>query len=559
MSQGEDDLRDLFGRAEPATDLLLSRQPRNDIGNARRLIRRFGRDLIYVKDLGWHIWAGTHWDQDHGEREAQQRAHQVARLILDEARAAEMDGPRKDESGAEIETPKEFLDRVKKLASWSNASGNMRHIRGMLEAAEPDLARDRRDLDADPLLFNLRNGTLVLKPDGTVDLRQHDRKDLLTRMAPVDFDPKAACPKFVEWLRFILPDPQDLEEDGEHRAEGEIRGLLKRFFGYCLTGSTALQVAPLFCGTGANGKSTLVNVLRGLFGPYAQTLPVETLLENDRKGGADASPDIARLPSTRLALASEPEKKSRLSTAKLKQFTGGEPIVARGLYADFFEFQPAFKMILSFNDRPSVPAQDDGTWRRLLLIMFEQKIPKEQRKERFELELLTEASGILNWLVEGYADWRREGLRVPEGVRAATEDYRNDNDPLGQFLKECIKPVAEMVPPKPGQPPQERAASLYAAYELWCEDAAADPVTKRVFGLRLRDKGFAKSHSNGSVYLNLQLLDEWYAKAGELLQRRADRARGAQGRGRHTGDADDSAARAGVSAAEMHSTDGGAA
>lgn len=550
---GAEIIRDLFGKAEPETDLSLSRLQRNDTGNAKRLIRRFGRDLIWVKDLGWHCWSGQHWDQEGGESEAQQRAQETARLILDEARAAEADGRLKDrETGEFVETEKQFRERIDGLRGWSTTSGMTPRIRGMLEQAQPELERARRELDADPWLFNLENGSLVLNPDGTVTLRKHDRRNLATRVAPVVYDPKATCPRFIQWMEFVLPDPDD---GGAEPVEGAMRGLLKRFFGYCLSGSTALQVAPLFCGTGANGKSTLVNVMRGIFGAYAQTLPVETLLENDRKGGADASPDVARMPGVRLALASEPEKKARMSTSKLKQFTGGEPIVARQLYGAFFEFHPAFKMVLSFNDRPSVPAQDDGTWRRLLLIMFDQKIPKEQRRERFELELLVEASGILNWLIQGYADWRAKGLQVPEGVRAATEAYRDDNDPIGEFLGECCLNAAGLADyeAQHREQPVERANMLYAAYELWCADTAADPISKRVFGLRLRDKGYAKGHSNGVVYQNIRLTDAWEEKARGLLERQTSRLYGrlpgagaGDGRGRRDESTDDMAVRTGA-------------
>lgn len=544
-STGEDALRDLFGKAEPETDLQLSRLQRNDTGNATRLIKRFGQNLLWVRDLGWHVWSGRHWNHEGGESEAQQRAHETARLIMDEARAAEDAGILVDRAGEPLETAKEFKARIDGLRGWSTASGNTPRISGMLEQAQPYLERQRRDLDADPWLFNLQNGSLALKSDGTVELRKHSRKDLVTLLAPVIYDPSATCPKFASWMEFILPDPED---GGAEPVEGAIRGLLQRFFGYCLSGSTALQVAPLFCGTGANGKSTLVNVMRGIFGPYAQTLPVETLLENDRKGGADATPDVARMPGRRLALASEPEKKARMSTAKLKQFTGGEPIVARQLYGSFFEFEPAFKMILSFNDRPSVPAQDDGTWRRLLLIMFDQKIPKEQRRERFELELLVEASGILNWLIAGYAAYRTKGLQVPEGVRAATEAYRDDNDPLGEFLAECCQSAQELAAYEEQyrDRPVERGAMLYAAYELWCADTAADPISKRVFGLRLRDKGYARGHRNGTVYLNIRLTGDWSSKATDLLARQSSRLFGRAPGGQRGESVDDVAVRTGA-------------
>jgi putative DNA primase/helicase len=140
-------------------------------------------------------------------------------------------------------------------------------------------------------------------------------------------------------------------------------------------------------GLGANGKSTLLTVMREIFGTYCVTLPFESLTHDDRRRGGDATPDLVRLPGARLVLASEPEVNARLWESLIKWQTGGEPIMVRPLYQKPFEFLPSHKLVLSFNNKPRVQAQDEGTWRRLVMTPFGETIKEEERVEKLAQQL----------------------------------------------------------------------------------------------------------------------------------------------------------------------------
>lgn len=466
---------------DPALDRELGELALNDMGNAERFVARFGREVIYVPGRGWLVAEPGYWSQERGEQGAQLRAQRTVQLITAEAVAARPEG---EDWGRE---------RKAEHLKFARSSGNAPRIVGLLKLAEARLTRRPDELDRDPWLLAVGNGTLELgarERDGTVPvtLREWRRDDLITRQAPTLYDPEAACPQFEAFVQRILPDPS-------------VAQFLQRYIGYGLTGDVGEQKAVLLYGSGANGKSTLLNVLRGVFGTYCDTLPVEALLEDEKgKSGSAASPELARLPGTRMVFASEPEKRRRLSTAALKAFTGGEPMLVRDMFRGFFEMVPTFKPFLSFNARPAVPADDEGMWRRINLVPFLARIPPDERVPGYERILLREASGILNWCLDGYRMWREVGLAPPEAVRAATEAYRDDSDPIGQFLDAATEPM-------PGASVQ--AAALYKAYVQWCEENALDPWSGTRFGKAIRERGIPSLKSSIVVYTGLSLLDHY--------------------------------------------------
>jgi putative DNA primase/helicase len=456
----------------------------NDLGNARRLQARHGADMHTVAGLAWHTWHAGRWDREEGENRARLAAHRTAEAIYQEA--AKMKGD--DE-------------RAKALRAHAHRSSSSWSITAMLREAEPYLAMPLAAFDAHPELVTVANGTLELGKQ--VRRRPHRREDYITKLAPIAYDADADYPLFKEFLADIQPRP-------------EIREFLQRWFGYCLTGWTHEQVMLLCHGGGANGKSTLLDAVRHVLGDYAVVLPFASLLRDDRRRGAEPSPDIARLPGVRLVTAAEPELGRSFSEATIKTLTGEDTLIARRLHQEFFEFTPQFKLVVCCNNRPTVRGQDEGIWRRLLLVPFDVVIPPEQRSKTLQAELRAEAPGILNWLVEGARLYCEGGLAIPETVRAATRSYREESDPIGRFLADwCLRGSGVG---------SVRARRLYQAYKVWCDEEALDPMSQTKFGLRLGDRGIGKMQSNGVFYLDVTL-----TAAAELAIEGSERHREAKG------------------------------
>ncbi len=491
-------------------DLTLAHLPTNDLGNGDRLVRRFGNQLKYISDrsIGWLGWDGKRWSQAAGERMARKFAHETAVAMKRELAALRDEGLRVDaKTGEELETPAQFNERLQGFAKAVSNAGNKGRLDGMLATAQPYLTRDREDLDRHPYLLTVLNHTLEFREDPArpeaeeieergkryrVVARGHSPDDMITMLAPVIYDPKAQCPRWRKFLERIMPDR-------------EKRQFLQRFLGYCLIGDSDEHIVLLLYGTGRNGKGTVVKVARSLMGDYGAEIPVSALLEQRNKGGGEAMPELARLPGKRLVTSSEPEEGARLSTQRIKQMAGGDSMPVRDLFGKIFEFEAQFKLMISFNARPVVPAQDEGMWERLTLLGFEQFIPRGERVKGLGKALFEqEGSGILNWMIEGWRDYRTQGLAVPDSVRADTQEYRETDDQVSKFMAAVCSRVAD----KPdGTPDGEVGVTeLWKAYLRWTHHEEVKPMGRRRFDEKVLGLKIKKRKSNTMFYVGVEIV-----------------------------------------------------
>lgn len=428
-----------------------------DLGNARRLVRLYGQELRYVAQwASWLVWDGRRWKRD-ATGEIYRRAKRTVRSIFREAAECEESDDRKN------------------LLKWAMKSEAQARIEAMIACAqtEPEVACSSDQFDADSWLLTCENGTLDLRA-GT--LRPHRQSDLITKLAPVVYDPNAAAPVWESFLARIMGNNADLID------------FLARAIGYSLTGDISEQVLFLLHGAGANGKSKLLEAMEGVVGDYGMQTPTTTLMY---KATDNSIPnDVARLKGTRFVKAIETEEGKRLAEALVKQMTGGDMISARFMRAEWFDFKPSFKIWLAANHKPIIRGTDDGIWRRIRFVPFLVQIPEAEQDKHLTEKLQAEYPGILAWAVRGCREWQRIGLETPQEVRAATQDYRAEMDALGAFIDECCVVGARCVVP---------VGSLYATYETWCDDAGERPISKRLFGIRMVERGFEQKKSSGGL------------------------------------------------------------
>ncbi len=430
----------------------------DDLGNARRFFRLHGADVGYVRSRRrWFVWSGRHWREDE-TGEAERRAKAVIDELYSTAAAL------KDDPVAQ-----------KALATHAVKSSSAQRLASMLELAstEDGIAITGRQFDASPWLFNVVNGVLDVR---TGELRPHDRKYLITKIAPTRFDSAAKAPR---WLAFL---------DEIFAGNVELIAYLQRAIGSALTGITTDNVFWLLFGTGANGKTTTCEVLRHVFGDYARATDFSTFLA---RRDDPIRNDIARLAGARFVTAVEVEEGRRLAEVLLKQVTGGDMIIARRLYQEHVEFQPQFKLFLACNHKPAVWGTDHAIWRRIPLVPFTVTIPSERKDKGLKGKLIDEAPGILTWALEGCRAWQNGGLQAPEAVQAATKAYREEQDVAGDFLTECC------VVSSNGTAASVEAKALYDAYERWCGEMGTEAVSARTFNTKVGERGFAYIRSHG--------------------------------------------------------------
>jgi len=438
-----------------------------DLGNARRLVARHGTDIRYCHAWGaWFIWDGRRWAKDE-TGEIQRLARATVASIHEEASR---------QVSAEL---------WRALEKWAMRSESRERLGAMVDVAgdEPGVYIRHTELNANPWLLNVMNGTLDLQ---TGKLRPHRREDAITKISPVVYDPGATCPLWLSFLRRILPDPA-------------LRAFIQRAAGYSLTGLTIEQCLLFLFGTGANGKTTLIETLMGLLADYAQKAPTEMLMT--RPGGSIPN-DIARLPGARLVVAAEIEAGRQMAESLVKDLTGGDTMVARFMRQEFFEFRPTHKLWMYGNHKPIIRGTDDGIWRRIHLVPFLVTIPEAEKDPGLVKKLNAELPGILKWAVDGCLAWQEKGLGIPGAVDQATGKYRAEMDVLGRFLGDCchLEPRARVT-----------KAALYEAYERWGGD-----LTKRKFGDALRERGFedGRGSGNAAIWKGIgQLTDDSSANA----------------------------------------------
>jgi putative DNA primase/helicase len=364
-----------------------------------------------------------------------------------------------------VKAEKERLVRLlKHYLAWEDA----RRVAACLEMikSEPGIAVLPEDLDRDPFLFNLENGTLELR---TGTLREHRREDLITKLAPVTYDPDATCPLWLAFLDRVLAGNDDLIT------------YLQRVAGYCLTGDVSEQALWFLYGTGANGKSTFLSTLLAAFGEYGMQAVPELLMVKANESHPTERADLFR---KRLVCTIETEDGRRLAEALMKQMTGGDKVRARKMRQDFFEFEPTHKILLAANHRPVIRGTDHGVWRRIKVLPFTVTIPEAEKDRDLATKLRAELPGILNWMLRGCLDWQRYGLGEPEEVTVATDAYRADQDLVAGFVAECCHAHSTLKAP---------AAALYEAYGRWSGDKT---TTQRSFGDRLEAMGYQRERTN---------------------------------------------------------------
>lgn len=310
-------------------------------------------------------------------------------------------------------------------------------------------------------------------------------------MLAVPYDPHAQAPRFVQFMYEVF-------DQGGSRVQDttDMVAYMLRYLGYALTGSTREQCFQLWVGSGSNGKTTLVNVLRKIFGDHAQELAANMLIKGGQKNSSAASPDMARLRGVRLAMSEELDGGSRWDEALLKQLTGSSRVTARQLHQKTFEFKPKAKIILSTNHKPVVRGTDHGIWRRIQLVPFKRRFEGAAKDPELESKLIAEAPGILALLVAGCLDWQaRESLVPPPAVVNASREYREEQDVIGQFLREACHV---------GAGAQCRMSRVWDAYKMWSVRSEVYVVPKHSFNAQLKERGFAKKDEKTWLGLDLR-------------------------------------------------------
>lgn len=453
-----------------------------DMGNSR-LFADFYRDTLCfaAQRRCWYWFDGTVWREDPGGLHAAAMARELVRLL--------------EKLSAEIESPDQQKAAWKRL----NRLHTLRARQDMLRDARTLHPADMEAFDADPWLLNCLNGTLDLR---TQTFRAHRADDMITRLAPVTYDPSAVCPRWESFVQQVtaVPETVQLHMDGQSDPSQEKLDYLQKAVGYALTGDTSRECMFILYGKSTrNGKSTFLETISRMLGDYAAAIHPETLAARTRDAGAP-SEDLARLRGKRFVTVAEPENSHQFNASFVKRVTGNDTMSARFLHENSFQYVPQFKIFMNTNHRPAVA--DDTLFRsgRLKLIPFERHFAEGQQDKNLKTFFARpeNLSAVLNWCLAGLRRLQLEGLWEPPCIREAVAGYRLENDWLNQFMQECLSP---------DETARVRMKQVYAAYAEWSRQNGLQAVNSIAFRKMLGERAEivrAKAAANGSTALTLK-------------------------------------------------------
>ena len=446
---------------------------RGETGDAEILAMLYKDRIIYDHtEKEWYLWNKHTWKADRTERTPNLVAYQVASQYLHTAGELQKMGEANDATS---------------MASRAGLLRQRNRISNVLNRArsQPALAITGDEWDADPWRMGIKNGVLDLR---TGQFAEGKPSDYIRKFAPTEWRGlDTPAPRWAQFLREIF--------DGDQ----QLITFIQRLMGYGITGLSVEHILPVFWGDGRNGKGTLLEVIGAVLGSdLANPTDANTLMATQSAGGGGPQPFLYALRGTRIVWGSETNEGQRMNTSLVKKLTGGDTITTRTLHSKPITFSPSYLIILLTNNKPHVAAEDSAIWDRLRLVPFTQRFVdsptrgNEHPKDKYLTETLKqEASGILAWLVRGCLDWQKHGFKEPATVLAATEEYRREEDILGQFLTERTRV-------KKGA--KTRAMPLYKAYTNWCEENGITPRANTTFGKNVKRYYLTDLRDNQGVY-----------------------------------------------------------
>jgi putative DNA primase/helicase len=437
-----------------------------DVGNGGRFAFLYRGRLKYCQKIkAWYEWSGTHW------KEVDERIFEYAKDTIRTLEDVLMQ--QRDNMSEELRaTYRNFISKSESVHSLNDMILCAKSEEGILH--NPEDFDDHRTIN----LLNVRNGIIKLK---TKELLPHDKDLGFTKIVDINYNPDAKNERWLKFLSEIFSNNQEYID------------YVQKALGCSITGEIVGRYFFNLEGTGYNGKSTFIDIVSRIFGPYAISVSTETWNKKKNSDGSSASPDVARLKGMRFVYSSENDRKVVLNTALIKQITGGEKITARFLHKENFDFYPQFRIWYSGNKKPLIVDTSDGIWDRVKLIKFYNQFLEGVNADKHLAEKLfnEEKEGILAWVVEGSYKYHQEGLITPECIKQSVEEYRTESSVVSLFIQdECVVDRDVKIKRK----------DLYSAFKLYCDDNRYESFSNRMFNEEMRQKGYKEHASDGDLF-----------------------------------------------------------
>ncbi len=463
----------------------------SDIGQAKVLAREYEGELVFTESTDYLRYDGTHWSESRqlavgACEEFLDRQLEDAVGALDKAKQSLIDmGVSKEAVQAGGKALEKEIDEFSAVAfkvyqaamkyyNFVMKRRDMKYVLSALQAAKPMLLKKIQAFDRQEFLLNT--------PDATYDLRdgswkEHEAEDFITKITAVSPNSHG----MDMWLAAL-----DSFFCGDH----ELTDYVQQVVGLAAIGKVYVEALIIAYGEGSNGKSTFWNTISRVLGTYSGTISADALTVGCKR---NVKPEMAELKGKRLVIAAELEEGMRLNTSIVKQLCSTDEISAEKKYKDPFKYEPTHTLVLYTNHLPKVGANDDGIWRRLIVIPFNAKITGKSDIKNYSDFLAENAGGaIMNWIIEGAIkvianDYK---LKMPQVVQDAINHYRENNNWLGAFIEECcdVDPSYE-----------QKSGELYQEYRAYCTRTGEYTRSTTDFYTALENEGFKRKKTKKGI------------------------------------------------------------
>ena len=410
---------------------------------------------VNVKD-DWYYFNGVRWERTLEGTMLRMKIHKEISMLYagyyTKYAQKTVDNPDDENFKKHLKNIQEIQIKLLKDSYVSTLMNSLRNLFYKKEIMEK--------FDTDTNLLGFENGIYDLKNNVFREGRPEDYVTMSTKVTmpvdasnlPIKLDDMIASfsliPRYDEvyemlddFLNKIVPLPN-------------VKKYTLKFLAKCLSGENRDEGFYIWTGTGGNGKSKLIDLTSLCMGDYSCNLPI-ALLTQKRKASGAASPEMALTMGKRLCVMQEPDVNETMNIGQMKELTGNDKIQARALFKEPFFFTPQFKLVCMCNDLPNIPSNDDGTWRRLEVVDFVSKFVDSERDVNHELNRYIKDKTIKNkipmWVIPFFAmllpmwrDYDENSIEIPDEIKAKTNEYRGDNDIIGQWIEQYCE-VADNV------------------------------------------------------------------------------------------------------------------
>ena len=439
-----------------------------ELGVAEKVVENHGENIKWCEAWSkWLFWNGKYWETDESQQHVSELVKKTIKELIQDIL-----------NKSEQITDDNKKDIYRKLKHLNN--NKLNNICNLIKAVRPV---SPEVFDTNSYLLNVKNGTINLK---TGKLEPHIKTNCITKYIDIGYAPNAKSKRWDEFLKQVMKDKENI-------------GYLKKAVGYSLTGSTEEECLHFLYGSGRNGKTTFTRTIEQILGDYSQKAPVSIVLKKERNNRS-ASNDIARMKGARFVSTTELSQHQKFEEGLVKDLTSTDTLNGRFLFSEYFEFKPSHKLWMYGNHKPYITGQDEGIWRRIRPIPFTVQIPEDKKDTKLSDKLSKELNGILAWAVQGCLEWQQEGLEPTVSIKKAREEYREEmRDSVSLFVEDCCVTEGNT---------HIVSSELFESYTGYCEKENLSAMSKKAFGIRLKEEGLENGKVRGlRAWFGIRLSD----------------------------------------------------